>query len=1288
MFLVPKKDGGVRVVQDFRALNANSHDDRYSMKNISECIGDIGRAGSTIFSTLDLTSGFWQMPLDEKSKHLTAFSVPGMGQFEWVMSPMGLLGCPASFQRLVEAAMKGLVNIIVYIDDILLHTSTHQQHREILGMLFQRLRETGLKVNLAKCEFGAVNVSYLGFRLTPNGILPGKDKLQAVANTPAPSNVHQVRQFLGLCNFFRTHIKNFSLISCPLNKLTRKDCPWRGGLLPPDALKAYKELKQMLVSEPIVDYPRKDRPYSLIVDAATGGETHDGGLGAILTQTDEKGQSRVIAYASRALVNHEKNYTPFLLEMLAATWAMDHFDTYLKGRKFQLFTDHRPLEKLGTVHSKTLNRLQEQMMSFDFTIHYKKGSEMPADFLSRNACEAINVFDKDLPALQEQDEACKVIRDLIRNNDEPKNMKRPFKNPAANAHALKMLCTSFIEDDILWTRINKENGVSRTVLWVPKQLTESLIQEAHGQLMTGHDGISKTKERLKESYFWLNMDADIAKHIQACQRCQQRKPNHPQPVLLSPLPQCTAPNQRVHIDLFGPLKTSDKGKKMILCMTDAFTKYVELVALDNKEAETTGAAIFSRWICRFGTPLEIVSDNGKEFCNKLVKELYRLMDIEHITTTPYHPQCNAQAEVCNKTIAKYLNSFVDQTTLDWEQYLAPLAFSYNTSIHRAVKSTPFFLTFGQDARLPSFPSPDIQRYYGETATGDWFNSLQLARQLAVQNNMKATDRYEADHNKKAQPYNYQVGQMVWLDERNFLHKNRKLAANWSGPYPILKVTDHGNVHIRFGRREINVNVDRIKPYKSPLGLQERSTDAEEKLATPQPEETQTATQQEQEAPKPQETQMATPQEQKPATSQYSESQPAQKPAEEEKPAQEEPWIEVKKRGRPKKASQPEKKSPEKFSKRGRGAPETKSAGPPPRMTRLQARLINQRTQQQGAPVELIKKQAQFTPREQQLWENCLINARREEGPSFLCDEYGLPKLINGVTQPEWVHKRRAYLKSLSVSKRNLLLTGDSYQAFDPVSYSVSTTLIIRRRAPANPIPAPDQVAPADPVPAPAPVAPADPIPAPAPVVPADPVPVPANPIPVPVQVAPADPIQPVPAPAPIAPPDPEPEEEDPELYDLPPLESDSAPVSPQTETIIDIPEPEPLKPKVTPVPPVPVYPTFEEIRKRVQLEQFIKQNFEDRERRAQEIAQLEAQGSLQHRPSKERLDSTSSESSNYDTPASSPTAAPAKVKGALKKNLDHVTNALAFSFNKDKKATRSSVRVKDPKWTSWPPKSQ
>jgi hypothetical protein len=161
-----------------------------------------------------------------------------MGQFEWKMSPMGLLGCPASFQHLVETAMNGLENVRVYINDLMVHTASHQLHREILQQLFHRLRKTGLKVNLAKCEFGSTEVAYLGFRLTPNGILPGKDKLQAVAATPLPANVYQVRQFLGLCNLFRMHIHNFSLLSGRLNKLTSKDCPWQGGQLPPEALKA------------------------------------------------------------------------------------------------------------------------------------------------------------------------------------------------------------------------------------------------------------------------------------------------------------------------------------------------------------------------------------------------------------------------------------------------------------------------------------------------------------------------------------------------------------------------------------------------------------------------------------------------------------------------------------------------------------------------------------------------------------------------------------------------------------------------------------------------------------------------------------------------------------------------------------------------------------------------------------------------------------------------------------------------------------------------------------------
>ncbi len=202
LFLVKKKDGTFCVVQDFCALNANCYVDKYTMKDVTECINEIGRANSTIFSTFDLTSGFWQMLLHPKSRKFTAFTLPGLGQFEWITSSMGLLGGPSSFQRLVEAVVHGIADVIVYIDDLIVHSSDHDIHLKQLDQLFTRLIAHNLKVKLQKCVFGSNHVQYLGFLLSEYGIRPGTDKLKAVQLAAPPSSVKEVRQFLGLCNFF------------------------------------------------------------------------------------------------------------------------------------------------------------------------------------------------------------------------------------------------------------------------------------------------------------------------------------------------------------------------------------------------------------------------------------------------------------------------------------------------------------------------------------------------------------------------------------------------------------------------------------------------------------------------------------------------------------------------------------------------------------------------------------------------------------------------------------------------------------------------------------------------------------------------------------------------------------------------------------------------------------------------------------------------------------------------------------------------------------------------------
>jgi Reverse transcriptase (RNA-dependent DNA polymerase)/RNase H-like domain found in reverse transcriptase len=337
IFCVPKKQGqGLRIVQDFRLLNQHSHIDKYSMKEISECIGDIGQANSSIFTTLDLTSRFWQMKLHPESQPLTAFTIPNRGQFHWITSPMGLLGCPASFQRLMEQVVRGLEHILIYIDDVLIHTDTHEKHLEALEQVLMRLPQHHLKINLDKCLFGNQQVSYLGFTLTPEGIKPGEAKLKTIRNAAPPDDIKGIRSFMGLCNFFRHHIQDFAIIAAPLFKLTRQDSEYQSGPPTRAALTAFETLQNQLLKQPALAFPRHDWNYLLITNAYLPDLDSPGGLCATLAQRNHQGKIQIISHASRQLKENEKNYTRFLLETAAAAWGMDNFNEYLKGSRFTL----------------------------------------------------------------------------------------------------------------------------------------------------------------------------------------------------------------------------------------------------------------------------------------------------------------------------------------------------------------------------------------------------------------------------------------------------------------------------------------------------------------------------------------------------------------------------------------------------------------------------------------------------------------------------------------------------------------------------------------------------------------------------------------------------------------------------------------------------------------------------------------------------------------------------------------------------------------------------------------
>jgi hypothetical protein len=360
-------------------------------------------------------------------------------------------------------------------------------------------------------------------------------------------------------------------------------------------------------------YPNATGQYHLFVDAALGDENNSGGLGAVLMQDQVGGLLKPVGYASRRLDKHERNYPVFLAEMQAAVFGMEQFHHFLITGRFALYTDHRPLCKLSSVHIKTLNWLQLKMAELHPDIKYIEGKNVIlADFLSRYHGMNIHVTDvkydegrvnaavaalshKDLGASVQMIDASPFrIRVLQNTNsqlkaikDDPAVPRSMHENPmVGKSEHCKIPAT--VIDDILYVRASLQKGqVIRKDLCeaVPSVMRKEIMNEAHNSWIGGHGGRFKTTERLRGEFWWPGMDADIDSHVATCIRClAATNKNKPNPPPLVPLPEPRGPNRRVHCDLWGPVRLSTKKNSYVMVITDAFTKFATAVALPEKEA--------------------------------------------------------------------------------------------------------------------------------------------------------------------------------------------------------------------------------------------------------------------------------------------------------------------------------------------------------------------------------------------------------------------------------------------------------------------------------------------------------------------------------------------------------------------------------------------------------------------------------------------------------------------------------------------------------------------------------
>ena len=387
--LVRKKDGSLRFCIDFRKLNSLTVKDSHPLPRICETLESL--AGAAHYSTFNMNSGFWQVPMDKESKQYTAFTLGSMGLYECESMPFRLCNTPPTFQRLMQNCL-GELNLtycLTYLDDVIVFSEMPEEHLWRMRVVFDRLREHGLKLKPSKCDVFKSEINYLAHHVSRKGVLPSKKNLESIAQCPPPDTYTKVKSFVGLVGHYRCFIKGFAKIAAPLYDLTsgnNKDKKWEHVNLSPEAREAFDCLKVACLQAPILAFPDFNKPFLLETDAS------ERGLGVVLSQKQADGQYHPIAYASRVMNETEQRYHSNKQEFLALKWVvMEQFHEYLspygKNRnEFVVRTDNNPLTYIFS--SANLDAAGQwwvaRLASYNFSLEYQKGKDNTvADFLSR-----------------------------------------------------------------------------------------------------------------------------------------------------------------------------------------------------------------------------------------------------------------------------------------------------------------------------------------------------------------------------------------------------------------------------------------------------------------------------------------------------------------------------------------------------------------------------------------------------------------------------------------------------------------------------------------------------------------------------------------------------------------------------------------------------------------------------------------------------------------------------------------------------------------------------------------
>lgn len=692
---VLKNDGTVKIAGDFSVtLNKDLIIDKYPLPRIEEVFAKLG--GGEHYSKIDLKNAYNQFSLSEDSQELTTINTP-KGLFKYTRLVYGLANAPAVFQKAMEVLLSGIEGVSIWLDDICLTAPTKRLHLARLAQVLSRLDEAGLRLQKDKCEFFKENVTYLGYVIDRNGLRTSRDKVKAILNAPEPTNITEVKRFLGVVNYYRNFIPNASSIMSPLHELLRAGARWEWG---PRQRRAVRRVGAELASERVLAHFEPNAQLVLAVDAGPHG------LGAVLSQRDSDGHERPLAFASRSLSTSERNYSQIQKEATAIIFGVKHFHQYLYGRSepFILKTDHRPLvsifnNKTG-ISITTALRLQRYaiiLSAYNYTVQYiSSENNLVADYFSRApipdvVCEtdkgydaycSLNFLDAIAPAV--------LFSDIKNATDNDKTMQTVVKYTNVG-WPRKIVCASIRPYFLCRTDLQYEKGILMRghKVVIPTALRERMLRELHST----HLGIVKMKYNARGRMWWPGIDEDIEQWIGACDKCTSVR-HAPPRATPAPWPSPAAPWERIHIDYLSI------GQQTYLVVIDAYSKWLECIWMHNDVTTQSLIKKLKQLFSVFGIPSTLVSDNDVKINSKDFNNFCSNNGINYMTSPIYHPCSNGQAENSVRTCKKMLKIILSESlspSVLLEKLLGYL-FEYRNTIHCTTGYSPAKLMFGRDLR--------------------------------------------------------------------------------------------------------------------------------------------------------------------------------------------------------------------------------------------------------------------------------------------------------------------------------------------------------------------------------------------------------------------------------------------------------------------------------------------------------------------------------------------------------------------------------------------------------------